>query len=196
MLVIAVLFVLSVTFALAVRADTEGCRPQGESELHCLYRLNASAFYAKLDTDLRRITDVRKQHLRLAAEVVKNNRTERIPEVLELIVRAKEIDGPYEYFGDLMRDPRGSGLKAWRAAADMHLWNNQAIAKMMTLTGKMYFALGDAHRAIEMLRKVVISFPGTGYISEVREAQFVLEDIKNSSGGGILKGYNKYFFYN
>lgn len=149
---------------------------QYHSSLYCLYTGSATAFYNKLESDLRVSTDKHIEQLGLIDEIVKTQDKSKIPQVFDLLRSVENLTDDYRGKEDLMKASRQ--LNAFSAASDAYVFVISKTAEMRIAIGGMYAKLGDKDKAKEMYRNVVVSYTGTAYRSYVKKAEFALDDLK------------------
>lgn len=149
---------------------------QYHSNLYCLYESSPSAFYNRMQSDMRVSTDKRLEQLRLIDEIVQTKDTGKTPQVLELLRAVDNLTDDYSGREDLLK--ASSQVNAYSASSDAYVYVVSESAEMRIAVGGMYAKLGDKDKAKEMYRNVVISYTGTAYRSFVKRAEFALEDLK------------------
>lgn len=159
-------------------SSSRGCSSY-ESEMHCLYWQSSTAFYNRNISDMGYSTDLLKKQIELIYEITTKKDKNRISEAIQLIDDVKRIATPYQNVSDLLHDSRGAGLPAWRTCNDTYVFIIQRSAKMMLNIGGMYKDLGELEKSKETYRDVIKIYIGNAYKSQIKEAEFALEDLKD-----------------
>jgi|GEM_PF-4449130 len=160
-------------------AGIMGACPKDDAEVACMYhRSGMFAFYKRIETDIWAVADLKIRLMTLLNnEIVPKRQTSRMSEAIGLRDDVSRIAYAYTY-SKMLLDYRE--INAWSAVNNRYADFNRDTAEMTIEIGNAYAKLGDSDSAQKLYRGVITTYVGTAYRSQVKKAEFALEDLRDS----------------
>lgn len=146
-----------------------------QNSISDLYECSAYLFYERLKSDTLEIATYRKEQANIIADIIATQNLQKTPLALKPIASAEKM---LEFYGDRMRLPARYNQNAYGSAINIYSFIVESMAEMTLSVADMYKQLGLKDEAKKYYRLVIITYTGDAYKSQVKKAEFGLEDLK------------------
>lgn len=140
-----------------------------------LYNCSVSLFYNRLDSDITQIENYRKEQLITIRNIVATRNFQNISQAFSPITSAEKM---LDFYSDRMRLPARYNENAYGTAMISYSFIVESLAEMTLEVADMYRQLGMRDEAKKYYRLVITTYTGNAYKSQVKKAEFGLEDLK------------------
>lgn len=136
-----------------------------------LYNCSRCVFEDRIDSDITQISNYRMEQLIAIENILTTKNFKNIPQAISPITSAEKMLDFYSNMKGLPTDEYRQAIISYSLIA-------KSLAEMTLELADMYKQLGMKDKAKKYYRSVVTTFTGDAYKSQVKKAEFGLEDLK------------------